>query len=120
MSLVSRSGADLFDIDYFIPFRPFERASQHLIESRTAYRAETVDDMLKLVVDVPGSKASDITLSVHEQTLNVRSKRSAVDYKINREYDLTSASAEVEDGVLTLLIPKKKGKNGVTIPVVQK
>ncbi len=82
------------------------------------------DDALVMVADVPGAGNDDIELDLQENTLNLVATVPAVDSKwkpIYQEYeighfvrlfrigqivDMAKISAQVKDGVLTVILPK--------------
>ena len=79
------------------------------------------DDVLTMEFDVPGLSKKDIKIKVEDTVLSIEgdnekrtfNKR----YNIQEDWDVTKTSANVKDGVLTILIPKVEEKKTKVIEV---
>ena len=79
------------------------------------------DDVLTMEFDVPGLSKKDIKIKVEDTVLSIEgdnekrtfNKR----YNIQEDWDVTKTSANVKDGVLTILIPKVEDKKTKLIEV---
>ena len=81
------------------------------------------DDVLTMEFDVPGLSKKDIKIKVEDTVLSIEgdnekrtfNKR----YNIQEDWDVTKTSANVKDGVLTILIPKveEKKTKGIEVSV---
>ena len=73
---------------------------------------ETTDSGLTLTVDLPGVKAADLSLQVEGSILKISGKQRGQDvrqtYQLSKQYDPESASAKLEDGVLTVEFLKRE------------
>lgn len=113
------------------PFRDFGDAN-HFFGDNTLAEFKTdireAGDCYQLEADLPGFKKEDITLSLNDNTLNIKAERHS-DYenedkkagylRCERSYgsytrsfdvtgiDVTGISASYTDGVLTIRLPKK-------------
>ena len=87
----------------------------------SAYRTDITDDGLTLSIDLPGVKSKDLSVQVTGRDVKVSGKQRADDfkqtYRIAKEYDPDTASATLEDGVLSLTFKKTKGDETKTIDV---
>lgn len=91
-------GLTAFDI--WSPFR--------LYDSYPAY--DETDERVTLSFDVPGFKVSEVSIEVDDRLLTVRAKNtkqsSSQSVSLGRELDIDKAEARLEDGQLTISIPK--------------
>lgn len=79
------------------------------------------DDVLTMEFDVPGLSKKDIKIKVEDTVLSIEgdnekrtfNKR----YNIQEDWDVVKTSANVKDGVLTILIPKVEEKKTKVIEV---
>ena len=71
---------------------------------------ECDDDRATLRFDVPGVKKGDIGVHVEDDIVTVEGRRGEREFKheytIDRNYDASSVDAVLEDGVLTVQLPK--------------
>ena len=126
------------DVDetFYDPFRQLQRMSRpiYLLQgapassnaltatsrAKNAFGITQDEKQVRIVVDVPGAKASDIKLHLEENSRLLRisgeksreeggiSVHSCFDraFTLNQGIDANSISAEIEDGVLTITAPK--------------
>lgn len=78
------------------------------------YVTRTLDDgSLLIEIDVPGVKKDAIEISAEKRQVTVTTTRNSTktteNYYVKDQYDVSLMSAKLEDGVLTLSIPKSKG-----------
>lgn len=81
------------------------------------------DGVITLSIDMPGVKKEDLTLMVDRGILSVTGERKNRDYKYSRRWrladdmDPTAITAALEDGVLTVTIPRKTDQLARKIPI---
>jgi HSP20 family molecular chaperone IbpA len=75
------------------------------------------EDRATLTLDVPGIKKDDLDISIADRVVSVEAKRGKREFKgiyeLDHSYDPSTASAVLEDGVLTLTferLPETKPK----------
>jgi len=84
---------------------------------------EEKEGVITLAVDMPGVKKEGLTVTVDRGILSVtgerrdRSQRYSKRWRLGDDVDIDAASANLEDGVLTLRIPRKTGQLARTIPI---
>jgi len=113
--------------DILNAFRLFDDSTSSLQASQvrgycsSSYRTETTDRGLSLSIDLPGVKATDLTVQVVGNDVKVSGKVRGVDfdyaYRLNKEYDPDTAEAVLDCGVLTLLFQRSKRAVGRKIEV---
>jgi HSP20 family molecular chaperone IbpA len=90
-------------------------------ESRQSYRCEQINDEMILSVDLPGVKPSDIDVTSEDELIiisyTLRDKKQTQSYDINRDYDVSAATAKLENGVIELRFPKIKRIKGKKIQI---
>ena len=95
--------------------------SSFLSTSKTFTNCIEKEDSLRVDIDVPGVKKSDIKISQNEQILTVKGSRDKRDFLrrivIREDYDPTTVKASLEDGVLSLIVKKKNVKLSREIPI---
>jgi len=104
-------------LDLFDPFKifaDFERPLQR-------HRSDTIDDE-GIKIEMPGVKPSDVDVTVEGRTLKVSGKsRHGVDfsyaYTLKSLVDETAVTAKLEDGLLSIVLPKKQEAQSRKIPV---
>eukprot|EP00578_Thalassiosira_sp_NH16_P027982 CAMPEP_0181088212 /NCGR_PEP_ID=MMETSP1071-20121207/6667_1 /TAXON_ID=35127 /ORGANISM="Thalassiosira sp., Strain NH16" /LENGTH=289 /DNA_ID=CAMNT_0023170115 /DNA_START=319 /DNA_END=1188 /DNA_ORIENTATION=- len=126
------------DVDetFYDPFRQWQRMSRpiYLLQgapassnaltatsrAKNAFGITQDEKQVRIVVDLPGAKASDIKLHLEENSrlLRISSETSREEggisvhsrfdraFTLNQGIDANSISAEIEDGVLTITAPK--------------
>ena len=76
------------------------------------YHVESTAEDLTLAVDLPGVKLSDLNVQVEGHTIKIAGKQRGHDvkhsYQLSKQYDPTTASAKLEDGVLTVKFLKRE------------
>ena len=85
-------------------------------------KVETKEDEVHLSVDIPGVSKEDVKLSVEDGVLYLKAQRSKdftykSSWKLNRVLDTDNISADLENGVLSLVISKKKEAREKQIPL---
>ena len=97
----------MFDSDFFIPRVEGNAAFQ---TSRWSYQSSEDDESMTLSIDLPGVKATDLTVTTGESTVTVVASREGKEahetYHIDSRFDASSASALLQDGVLSLTFAK--------------
>lgn len=129
----------------FTPFdillKDFFRSEEQFtpVESiKNIHPTDIYEDNLGLVVEVActGIKKEDLSITMEGQYLNIkhdkereepgnrhyimtkiRSGKFNVSYKISNRYDLASANARLEDGLLTIVIPFSKESKPRTLAI---
>lgn len=91
-------------IDLFDAFKLFD-------DYEKTYKSETIDNE-GIKIELPGVKASDVDVSVEGKVLRVTGKsRHGKEFKyvysLKSSADESSISAKLEDGLLSITIPKK-------------
>lgn len=86
------------------------------------YVGEDKGDRLELSVDLPGVKKEDVKVSFEKKVLTIKAERG--ERKYNKSYRIVAAevqsdkvTAKLEDGVLTVTMPKPEGSKPTDIPV---
>jgi HSP20 family molecular chaperone IbpA len=76
------------------------------------YEFTEVDGKLVLTQDLPGVKLENLEITTEKQVLRVGGKRGqeklSYTYDVRNEWDLTTTTATLTDGVLTVTIAKKE------------
>ena len=76
---------------------------------------------VRLRFEVPGRKASDLEVSVLDDTLTVRGSWARSTFReslrISDKYDLEGIHAHLEDGILTVTVPKVPKAQPRRIPI---
>jgi len=87
---------------------------------------EEEDDAYIVTAQVPGMNKDDISIEVKDGIITIDGKkeiRANMDSTIHREFSVgddineSKASASIEDGILTLTLPKKEKKKPKTIKI---
>jgi HSP20 family protein len=84
---------------------------------------EEKEGVITLSVDMPGVKKEGLTVAVDRGILSVigerrdRSQKYSKRWRLGEDADIETASASLEDGVLTLRIPRKTGQLARKIPI---
>jgi HSP20 family protein len=91
-------------IDLFDAFKIFD-------DYEKTYKSETIDNE-GVKIELPGVKASDVDVSVEGKMLRITGKsRHGKDFKyvysLKSNADESNISAKLEDGLLSITIPKK-------------
>jgi HSP20 family protein len=111
--------------------RTVESAAQSAAFRSPHYQCEMLDDALKLVVYVPGVDAAGVEIATRGPDLTVTARKRQIvrvnwqalhleraqrpyqlHLRLGRGLDYSALSAELRDGVLTIILPKKQA--GVT------
>ena len=84
------------------------------------------DDSYSITAQVPGLNKDDITIKIEGNTLTIDGRKEITErmessihreLTIGNDIDVSKASAEVKDGILTLTLPKKLQKKAKTIKI---
>jgi HSP20 family molecular chaperone IbpA len=84
---------------------------------------EELSDSYNMDLYVPSYNKSNVAIKVEKNVVSVSSKKDNEDgqvlhrLKINEKVDIKNISAKVQDGVLSLSLPKKKEQIGVEIKI---
>ena len=74
------------------------------------FNLDETDDAYTLVLELPGFKQADLDVSIEKNVLTVTAKRKDREYQqsltIPSGVDLERVDAKLEDGLLTLILPK--------------
>jgi len=103
----------------------FDRAARSLwpYERAGIQRFEETDEAYSFEVYVPGYNKSNIGIKFDKRILIVSSKKKDEEntelhrFKVGDKVDVKRISAKVEDGILTLTLPKKQEEKGVEIQI---
>ena len=92
-------------------FEPFKMLSDY-DRKPARYRTDSIDES-GIKIELPGVKSSDVDVAVDGRTLKVTGKsRHGTEfyysYTLKSTVDDTAISAKLEDGLLTISIPKKE------------
>ena len=86
----------------------FENAFSHWVNPSSGIQASSVDDKLVYEIDVPGLKREELDVNVFGHRVTVTGKRRGrnIRYTANipEGYDISSLTAKLDSGVLTLTI----------------
>ena len=85
-------------------------------------RVNTTDEDLELSLDLPGVRSEDLSVQVTGRLVNINGKVRGKDfkhsYRLSKEYDTTTPSATLENGVLSLKFNRcKEDVKTITIKV---
>jgi HSP20 family protein len=100
----------------------------------------STDDNYKIHADIPGVKTQDISITLDNNVLTIKGSRETETKKEDKnctcvervsgdfyrrftlpdDADYENISAEAQDGVLELILPKKKSQGGIKIDVKEK
>jgi HSP20 family molecular chaperone IbpA len=93
----------IFDVDVFQPNR---RAFPMSAAAARSHEVSIDEDKLRMSIDLPGVKSSDMKVLVQGHEVAVQAKRGqrsqSYRYAIHQDYVAASAAAQLADGVLTL------------------
>jgi HSP20 family protein len=112
-------------------FSAFNDSINSIIDSSLdSYKFRTTvdeqDDAYTVTAQVPGLSKDDISIKIEDGTILIEGSRQVaegMESSIHREFNIGSdvdelkASAEVNDGILTLTLPKKEKKKVKTIKI---
>ena len=103
--------------DLFDPFKVFNE----LETTSLRHRADTIDEE-GIKIELPGVKATDVDVTVEGRTLKVsgksrHGKEFRYVYNLKSAIDESEISAKLEDGLLSVSLPKKKENSARKIPV---
>lgn len=101
-----------------------ELAAKAYVNTTKQNNMDIVDDILTMNFDVPGLSKSDITIKVEDRVLTLEGENENrtfnKQYKLNEDWDINQAEAKVENGVLSLSIPKIKEKKKKVLEILVK
>lgn len=103
--------------DLFDPFKVFD----DLETSSRRSRLDTIDEE-GIKIELPGVKATDVDVSVEGRTLKVlgksrHGKEFSYSYSLKSTVDDSGIVAKLEDGLLTITLPKKQESSARKIQV---
>jgi HSP20 family protein len=112
-------------------FSVFNDSISSIIDSSVdSYKFRTTldeqDNAYVLIAQVPGLSKDDISIKIEDGTLLIEGSRQITEdmessihkeLGVGRDIDEINASAKVENGILTLTLPKKKKKKAKTIKI---
>jgi HSP20 family molecular chaperone IbpA len=95
-------------IDLFDPFKVFNDFETTSLR----HRADTIDEE-GIKIELPGVKAADVDVTVEGRILKVsgksrHGKEFSYSYSLKSAVDDSGISAKIEDGLLSIALPKKK------------
>ena len=108
---------------------PSSLEDQKFFHSPVPYDVQETNEYYRLHLDVPGVDPKNISVKVQEQTLSVSAdeNKEAKDWRQNRTFktsfslptyiDSEKISANVENGVMDIILPKKQTAQIKEIPV---
>lgn len=116
---------DLLALSFFDPFYLLSELtwlrSNKQTRPRPNYDTAVDDSGMTLTIDLPGVKKEDVKIETFNKSMTIKTKRAAeessMSYRISKEYDLHTAAASLENGVLTLKFSKSKSNDARTIEV---
>jgi len=96
-----------------------DRFEKEIIPTHNGYVVNTTEDgKIKLVMNVVGHNPKDVDVEVNEGELSIKAlkpkdsnpfvKNVNIKFTIGRDYDGTTADAQIENGLLTLTFDKKE------------
>jgi HSP20 family molecular chaperone IbpA len=93
-------------------FEPFKLLSDYDQRSFTRHRTDTIDEE-GIKIELPGVKPSEVDVAVDGRTLRITGKsRHGVDfsyaYTLKSTVDDAAITAKLEDGLLSITLPKKE------------
>lgn len=110
--------------DALDPFRLLDDvygSSWNLKSTSSSYRVNATDTGLELSTDLPGVKSKDLSVQVTGRTVTISGKLRGQDfknsYRVSKDYDVETAAASLEDGVLTLTFEKAADAQPRTIEI---
>ena len=113
--------------DVFYPFFIQPALSENKkLSQRAPYDVHETDEFYQLSLDVPGIDPKNIQLKVQENTLhistnedkNMKNQRSvSTSFSLPHHVDADKISANIENGVMDIVLPKKKSAQLKEIPV---
>lgn len=102
--------------------RSFFEEKLYLRGVSSDYRIEKNDDKLLISVDMPGVKSDDLQVSEEDNYINIqytlRGEKYTKKYSISKLYDISTAKAKLENGVLEVSIEKAKEEKKKNIEVL--
>lgn len=104
-------------LDLFDPFKVL----YGLESSGIRHQSDTIDEE-GIKIELPGVKASDVDVTVENRSLKVsgksrHGKEFSYSYSLRSSVDESNISAKLEDGLLTITLPKKQDSSSRKIPV---
>ena len=107
---------DIFDNNVFRFIDDFYAREKHY-----AYDVVSNGNHLTLSLDLPGAKQSDLKITAEGRNLLISGKQKGKDFKysycIDKQYEPESATAKLEDGVLTVKFAKKNVEKQKTFEI---
>jgi HSP20 family protein len=101
---------DFFARDIFDNLFEDAIANNKTAAYRPVTKAKELEDHLLLTVDLPGVKQEDVNLEIKGDNLSLKAKRDELEifenFTVDKNYQLEKLEAHLENGVLSLAIPK--------------
>jgi HSP20 family molecular chaperone IbpA len=101
----------------FDPFKVFDESDNYKLNQRL----DSIDEG-GIKIELPGAKSSDLDVSVRGRTLKVtgksrHGKEFSYVYTLKSVVDTEEITAKFQDGLLEVLLPKKKSEESVKIKI---
>ena len=116
--------------DIFYPFFIQPALSENKqLSQRVPYDVHETDDFYQLSLDIPGIDPKNIQLKVQENTLHISAnedkqsknmksqRRVSTSFSLPHHVEVSKISANMENGVMDIVLPKKKSAQLKEIPV---
>lgn len=98
----------------------FDRIPKSVLES-SSLSFEEIDGKLKCEIEMPGFKPSDVQVHAEDNFITIAGKARGKEFNqkliVNDRYDLSSATATMDAGVLTLTLLPKLAQESKAIPI---
>ena len=112
---------NLFDDVFDRGFKPLQINHQ-----QGNYSITTEDGKQKLLINVVGHNPKDVELDVTEDLITIKAETENVNavvgnvnlrFKVGKDYDGTTTSASIENGLLTILLDKKEERKAKKVKI---
>ena len=112
---------NLFDDVFDRGFKPLQINHQ-----QGNYSITSEDGKQKLLINVVGHNPKDVELDVTEDLITIKAETENVNavvgnvnlrFKVGKDYDGTTTSASIENGLLTILLDKKEERKSKKVKI---